>query len=92
MRVHTGAYMASATEILPNSNGPLSVSRHSRQMVVMRSMSEIAPAQTLKPLVVGLQIHWQSRSQVTEAGMHFAGNQSRGHSQDRSADRRGREG
>src|SRR5258707_5880781 len=34
---------------LPNKNGPFDASRHSRQMVAIRSISAWAPAHTLKP-------------------------------------------
>src|SRR5665213_406244 len=50
MRVHTGANMASAkVKVSPNRHGPLDWSRHSLQMVSIRSRSARAPAHNGKP-------------------------------------------
>src|SRR3954470_11964200 len=48
-RVTTGAYIASAMVRSPNRNGPPDWTRHSRQMVQTRSMSDCARDQILKP-------------------------------------------
>src|SRR5258708_31563401 len=47
-RVTTGAYMASAIERSPNRNGPPDLARHSRQIVLTRSISACARDQILK--------------------------------------------